>query len=435
MFGAAMMIFFNSHDPVISEDVPEQSVRASDRMGGSRGSERRGVRSGGIGEFGASSGREMKMEGLFEFIIEMQEKNPGDLNFLELVRYGAMIGELDSQGAQDLIDRLDVMVRGNPKLDDFTELATGLAFMRWCEVDGATALAELMVTNNELLKEQADDFAESGIRAWTSADPEGARTWIDGEVSKLDQMLQQGVEPQPSDMVIDHGELYKTFLESYVAERGQEALEIFANVQSEQIKSKLRDNVIESLAERENSVVELQNLLALTEPGEFNSRREVMRKLAVKANRQSRSWIESQPATKERDHLVTMIAGEYLKSNPKAAAEWYLSQELVEENRNQDRYSRIFGEWRQKDLAEANEWLRSQPDTISRDTAESLAANSAVGQKEYVKAVEWVSGIQNEGLRQQALDRVFKNTKRQENGEIPAEMIEAAQEAGFEVGP
>ncbi|MDB4408537.1 hypothetical protein N9224_01510 [Akkermansiaceae bacterium] len=129
-------------------------------------------------------------------------------------------------------------------------------------------------------------------------------------------MLQLGVEPQPSDMVIDHGELYKTFLESYVAIRGQEALEIFANVQSEQIASKLRDNVIESLAECENSDVERQNLLALTEPGEFNSRREVMRKLAVKANRQSRSWIESQPATKERDHLVTMIAGEYLKSNP-----------------------------------------------------------------------------------------------------------------------
>ncbi|MDB4500833.1 hypothetical protein N9224_01505 [Akkermansiaceae bacterium] len=42
VFGAAMMIFFNSHDPVISEDVPEQSVKVSDRMGGSQGSEGRG---------------------------------------------------------------------------------------------------------------------------------------------------------------------------------------------------------------------------------------------------------------------------------------------------------------------------------------------------------------------------------------------------------
>lgn len=54
------------------------------------------------------------------------------------------------------------------------ELTTGLAFMRWCEVDGANALAELMVTKNELLRDDVDDFAEAGIRTQTAANPEGA---------------------------------------------------------------------------------------------------------------------------------------------------------------------------------------------------------------------------------------------------------------------
>jgi hypothetical protein len=247
-------------------------------------------------------------------------------------------------------------------------------------------------------------------------------------------MIQKGQELGEIETVLDKGELHKIFLESYVVERGQEALEIFADVQDEQMKGKLRDNVIESLAEREDSVLELQKLLAQTQPGEFNSRREVMRKLAVKANEESRSWVEEQPPTAQRDQLVTLIAGEFLKNDPKEAAEWYLRQELVEKDRDQDRYSRIFGTWRQQDLGEANEWLRSQPDTPSRDTAESLAANSAMGQKNYLEAVEWVAGIQNEGLRKQAIDRVMKNTRKLEGGTVPFEVIEAAKEAGFEVG-
>ena len=159
-----------------------------------------------------------------------------------------------------------------------------------------------------------------------------------------------------------------------------------------------------------------------------------MRKLTVKAPAEARGWTEAQAPSKERDQFVTMVAEEWLGRDPSAAADWYLQQEMVGENRDQDRYSRIFGAWRRKDLAEANAWLKSQPDTPSRDTAESLAANSAVGQKDYLQAVEWVSGIQEEGLKAKAFERIIKNTKRQENGTLPEAMIQAARDAGFEVG-
>jgi hypothetical protein len=48
--------------------------------------------------------------------------------------------------------------------------------------------------------------------------------------------------------------------------------------------------------------------------------------------------------------------------------------------------------------------------------------------------VDWVAGIQNEGLRKQAIDRVINNTRKLEGGTVPAEVIEAVKEAGFEVG-
>ena len=374
------------------------------------------------------------MEDLLNFLKEMsQKKQSGDPNFLELVRYGAMIGELDVDGVQNLITQLDTMVASDPQFEDLAEFAATMAFMRWCEVDGPGALAELLVSESPLMREESDDFAKAGIEAWTAADPEGARAWIEKEVRKLDQMLQAGEKPNELETVLDQGELYKVFLEEYVEARGQDALDVFANVQNEEVKSKLRDHVIESLAEREDSVAELQTLLAQTEPGELNSRREVMRKLAVKANAESRSWVEQQAPTKERDHLVTLIAGEYLKTDPAAAAAWYLQQELVGETRDQDRYSRIFGVWRQKNLLEANAWLRSQPDTQSRDVAESLAANSAVGQKDYLGAVAWVSGIQRDGLRRQAFENIIKNAQRQEDGVLPEGMLAAAKEAGFEL--
>jgi hypothetical protein len=432
--GAALMMLFQRGELRRAEEGSSQKARASVRVNDSMSvGAREGQRSRRSGQL--TNGGKIGMEDLFEYLLKMSErKNSGDPNFLELVRYGAMIGELDAQGVQDLIVQLETMTQENPKLGEMAELTTAIAFIRWCEVDGPGALAELSVTENEILKDEADDMAEAGIRAWTAADPEGARAWIEGEIGTLDQMIQKGQEPGEIETVLDKGELHKIFLESYVVERGQEALEIFADVQDEQMKGKLRDNVIESLAEREDSVLELQKLLAQTQPGEFNSRREVMRKLAVKANEESRSWVEEQPPTAQRDQLVTLIAGEFLKNDPKEAAEWYLRQELVEKDRDQDRYSRIFGAWRQQDLGEANEWLRSQPDTPSRDTAESLAANSAMGQKNYLEAVEWVAGIQNEGLRKQAIDRVMKNTRKLEGGTVPFEVIEAAKEAGFEVG-
>ena len=170
-----------------------------------------------------------------------ERKNSGDPNFLELVRYGAMIGELDAQGVQDLIVQLETMTQENPKLGEMAELTTAIAFIRWCEVDGPGALAELSVTENEILKDEADDMAEAGIRAWTAADPEGARAWIEGEIGTLDQMIQKGQELGEIETVLDKGELHKIFLESYVVERGQEALEIFADVQDEQMKGKTNE--------------------------------------------------------------------------------------------------------------------------------------------------------------------------------------------------
>lgn len=432
IIGIVLTVLFKERDST----KDEREVGGSDRvsvhfnessMAGTRDSRRNRYQS-----FSVSSG-EIGIDNLLDYLKEMsQKRNSGDPNFLELVRHGAMIGELDANGVQNLIAQLDAMVAEDSQFEDLAEFAAGIAFMRWCEVDGPAALAELVVTKSNLMKKEADDFAKVGIQAWTAADPEGARVWVEKEVRELDQLLQDGKKPTELESVLDQEELYKIFLEEYVEVRGQDALEIFQDVQNEEIKSKLRDNVIESLAEREDSVAELQNLLSQTEPGELNSRREVIRKLAVKANTESRFWVEQQVPTKERDHLVTLVAEEYLKSDLPAAADWYLKQELVGETRHQDRYSRIFGVWRQKDLAAAYSWLMLQPDTPSRDTAESLAANSAVGQKDYLSAVEWVSGIQNEGLKQQAFDRIIKNAKRQEEGGLPEGMLEAAKEAGFE---
>lgn len=435
VLGGALMGIFRTYErgEKVHESVPgtRVSVRVNDSTNRSVS---RKVHEGQAGE---GLIQEETLDQLFLYLDEItQTKNHREPNYLKMVRQGAIIGSLSAEEAQELIAQMDIKLEENPKLGGFSKIITRMAFMRWCELDGPAAIADLLVTESALIaKDGKHDLAEAGIQAWTETNPEGARIWMEARLAEVDELASSGGhfnELEGPHRLMKNGDFYKFFLENYIDEKGESVFEILESVQSEQIKSSLRNNIVESLAEREDDPAKLQSLLEMTQAGEFNGRREVLRKLTEQSPTEARRWTENQEPSKERDHFVTMVAGEWLARDPANAADWYLRQELVENNRQQDRYSRIFGAWRLQDLAEANEWLRSQPDTPSRDTAESLAANSAIGQKEYVEAVSWVSGIHNDGLRAQAFDRIFKNAKRQENGELPSEMIQAAQDAGFE---
>ncbi|MGC6426787.1 MAG: hypothetical protein ACON5H_07310 [Akkermansiaceae bacterium] len=354
-----------------------------------------------------------------------------------MMRQGAVVGTLTASEAQELLELMDAQTKEEARLNPFSKMVARLAFMRWCELDGPGALSGLMVMENEVVERDGkDDFAEVGIQAWTQADPEGARRWMEASLRKIDQLAESGGDFAVLDgphRLMAGGDFYKFFLENYIDERGEEVWGILAQIDNKDVKGSLRDNIVESLAERENDAGKLKRLLDITKPGDFNGQREVLRKLTRQSPDEARIWTESQEPSQNRDRFVVMVASEWLERDPAKAAEWYLGQELVDGDGEQDRYSRIFGAWRQQNLEEAQVWLQSQPDTQARDTAESLAANSAVGQRNYVQAVEWVSGIQNEGLRKQAFERILRNTKKLENGEVPNALIEAAREAGFEL--
>lgn len=391
--------------------------------------------SNGTKEGGTGSGR---LEELLSYCEKISEsKNNRGVNYLEMMRQGAVVGTLTASEAQELLELMDAQTKEEARLNPFSKMVARLAFMRWCELDGPGALSGLMVMENEVVERDGkDDFAEVGIQAWTQADPEGARRWMEASLRKIDQLAESGGDFAVLDgphRLMAGGDFYKFFLENYIDERGEEVWGILAQIDNKDVKGSLRDNIVESLAERENDAGKLKRLLDITKPGDFNGQREVLRKLTRQSPDEARIWTESQEPSQNRDRFVVMVASEWLERDPAKAAEWYLGQELVDGDGEQDRYSRIFGAWRQQNLEEAQVWLQSQPDTQARDTAESLAANSAVGQRNYVQAVEWVSGIQNEGLRKQAFERILRNTKKLENGEVPNALIEAAREAGFEL--
>ncbi|MGJ8695953.1 MAG: hypothetical protein ACSHYF_06525 [Verrucomicrobiaceae bacterium] len=394
------------------------------------------IRHSGSGGEDGGGGLEVKDE-LIAFLKGLSRKSIGDadFNYLSSIRMAAEVASMDEAELLSLVEVLGQVE--DPKLKELGEIVQALAYLRWFEVNGTAAMEFFLDPKNELPKGvDRDSFVGNGMLAWTEYDPEGARRWMEGQIREIDRRAAAGEDEEALGKEFEAlatGNIHEVFLSAYTQAKGEKAREIYEGLEHPEIAEDMRSDVIEAMAREEESVEKLKALLLETRGGDFGAQLTIVEKLSKSARDDARRWVEQQPSSVERDHLVTQVAGEWLKEDPAAAADWYLRQELVEENREQDRLSRIFGAWRGKDLEGAYGWLESQPDTEARDQAESLAANSALGQKDYAQAVEWVGGIQNEAMREQAFGRILKNSRDRKTGELPAGLVEAATAAGFEV--
>ena len=79
-------------------------------------------------------------------------------------------------------------------------------------------------------------------------------------------------------------------------------------------------------------------------------------------------------------------------------------------------------------------WLLSQPDDPSLDVAESLAARNSAKQGNYVEAIAWVVGIEDDGLRQERLQDLVESARHRTTKDLPQELLDAAAQSGLEVG-
>lgn len=371
----------------------------------------------------------------------LQKEQPDDLNFMLMARYGGMIAGMSVEEAKGLMKEIDGMEDGgmNVHMGQFVKM---LSFLRWSELAGPEAMAEFVNPESELISKKERDRAEwakRGMLAWTEYDPDGARSWVEKQVAEIEALAvshgeMDSVPLKGTHDLFNDEDVAGMFLKAYIEARGEKARELFNEVKHGEIRASLKGAVLSEMAEQVDEPEKLKELIQEVGPDDRAAKLAIINKLAISDNESARRWVDEQEPSQTRDHMVTAVAMEWLKNDPANAAEWYLKQEMDDPDRDADRLGRIYNQWSSKDPERAVLWLKEQPDNASRDEAEFFAANGAAYRKDYTEAIEWVSGIQEDEMRERSFEQILETARDRRSKEIPEGLIEAAEAAGFKVG-
>jgi len=193
----------------------------------------------------------------------------------------------------------------------------------------------------------------------------------------------------------------------------------------------IADRELEQLILEENTV---DGLLLLLERGRDMkiSRRTALRRLAELDPAAAAAWLDEQPTGTQRDAEVPQVADAWLAQDLDAATEWFMEQELPDADAEAHRLARIVNYYRSEDPDGAGRWLETQPDAPVRDMAETMMAFEHADRRDWPAAMEWLTGVEDESMRRDALGDILRGGWDSQNETLPADLVEAAEAAGFE---
>ena len=359
-----------------------------------------------------------------------------DLNMVEFVRQASALTYLSEGQAHDLLVALTKPPEEGEEHDqgDLRQIASALVFARLCEVNGPEAMR--MAAAGELgdqWKNDRDELVAMGMNSWVAADPQGAQQWFEGLLGETDKLALAGLEEDMtgSMALLGDDEIRQAYFNGMAKHDAKGLEQRMGQFQHEEVRSTMEGEVLEALVRQEHSKAGLIALLDRSGDGAFDAREEALKKLGKQDPRSAAKWVEDQPVSNARDNHVTQVAMDFMTKDPDAGVDWYMKQELHDESREGDRTSHVVGRLVQVDYGKAVNWLEDQPDGPARDSAEVKLAHSAAGQQNWGDSMAWIAGIESEGTRRQALDRVLRRGWDSQDKALRPEVLEAAEAAGL----
>lgn len=113
-------------------------------------------------------------------------------NFLQMARFWNQIGELNDAESHELITAI-FEEKEQLGETDLTGISAGLAFMRWCELDGPGAFKTLS-EGDQAIEAIGGRFVRLGMKSWTETTPEGALQWLIPHLAEIEKVRDQASE-------------------------------------------------------------------------------------------------------------------------------------------------------------------------------------------------------------------------------------------------
>ena len=289
------------------------------------------------------------------------------LNPMELIRRLYLLTQLRESEVLDVLASLSKAEDsiGGP---EFGTMAGMIALTRLAELNGPEAMR---LIHSKELGSMWDGSAEDAasvmvMNSWVAADPEGAKRWFEAGMKHLDQEELRDLMEKDD------------FRQAYYDGMAKHDPEALAREIGEDSDSDKRDQMMIALVRSAKDPAELVGLLDRC-TAESDARTEAIEKLNESDPRAAAAWVEKQSVDEARDEDIANVATAMMERDSEKGVEWYLAQELADEEREGERLSRIVGHLASTDLEQAAEWVESRPDDAARDSAEITMARQFRG--------------------------------------------------------
>lgn len=409
-----------------------RDLDSADRLGpGHRGQRR--IHAGGVP---VSSGD--ARTDLVSFLDLISNVDDGsEINIMLLIRKAAVLTSLNEGEAIDLLGMLAQQdeTGGMRMIDDeMRGIASVMVFSRLCELNGPQAMQ--MVADGvfeEIWEFEQEEMLAMGMNSWIASDPDSAQQWFEARLNEADKLIvEQGddIELEGPLALLEEDAFRMAYL-SGMAKHDPESLKRMADrITDDEARASIQEEVMTSLVMNEESSEGLQSLLKHSEKFP-DVRLEAMEKLSLKDPQAAKNWIESQPPSAERDREISEVAGVLLEQQGQAGIDWFMAQSMDSENSQSLRMVKVASHLMREEPGDAAKWIEHQPDTSTRDAAEASLALNYSSQSQWDNSMTWVTSVKDQEIQKTTLKSIFWDGWDTAQEALPAELIEAADSAGF----
>lgn len=411
--------------PVIVTDRGEFRLFASQGGGAAAGSEELAGKSESRASGNRSAGSPLARLSSGDAVTDVRDliasfegiRSETQLNPMELIRRIYLLTQLRESEVLDVLASLskaEDSIRGA----EFAEMARICVLTRLAELNGPEAMRLIHSGDFASIWDGSEDTASLMVmNSWVAADPEGAKHWFEAGMKQLDQEELRDL--------MENDDFRQAYYDG-MAKHDPEALAREVGDDSDPDK---RDEVMVALVRNAKAPEELVELLDRC-IGVYDARTEAIEKLSKADPTIAAAWVETQVVDNARDHDIEDVALVMLDRDTERGIEWYMAQEFADAEREEDRLSKIIYHLAKEDLDRAVEWLESQPDDATRDSAEISMAYQVKG-RGWSERLRWLVRVGDVDRRNEALKTMFRSEWEREGGRLPDHVIEAAEEAGM----
>ncbi|MFT6862758.1 MAG: hypothetical protein ACJAVK_001318 [Akkermansiaceae bacterium] len=326
--------------------------------------------------------------------------NDQDLNPLTVARILTEIGRLDEHELLDIFNN-HALVNSE---HEFMDKVKTSAVIRWVELLGPRAFHDLKTNRHLAINGAIDDMEiiAQGFGLWTLKHPNEARRWFEQSMTGLEELRNSDLDLWN---ILSDKDLLSAFIRSHERVRKGTTRDLASLLSSQRDREDFLERLARAQVDHEDSRVTLKDFLKNEDP--FLQQQAIAKLLRLDPPF-ARDWISQQVASEEGDDIIVQAAQSYCEDDLSKGAQWFLQQQLFTTEAKSERLASLvtrIANW--KDVEQAAEWLRQQPDTGERDQAEMFMARRNLASRNYEEGIIWIAGVSDPELREEIISEVL----------------------------